>query len=141
MTKKCSAPTPVSVTAAHSREFRLRVSIAIAPILMISLTACADPIRLQLTRKDMWPGDGGKAVEIVNTGSKPINIKKVTINDRTDCPATLFTINDNLIKDSQANFTGPIKVGDKITYFSSCRIIRTTVETDQGTETYSFASY
>jgi hypothetical protein len=83
----------------------------------------------------MWPGDGGKALDITNVGSTPITITKITINDRADCPIH-FAFNDDITK--QPNPKGKLDVGEKATYSSSCRIIRAKVETDQGSETFSF---
>jgi hypothetical protein len=76
-------------------------------------------------------------IVIGNMGSKPIKIMGVEVDDRADCtihlPLTLFTDPNNLEFSARE-----LKVGDEIELVSSCKIIRTTIATDQGSATYSF---
>jgi hypothetical protein len=102
--------------------------ILIAVILAVNESS---GVKLELTRRNMFDIlEDGRAIEIVNAGTKPIKIAKIIINDRADCSAEPFGGYDYK--------TTAMKVGDKFTVVSSCLIIRANVETDQGSETYSF---
>jgi hypothetical protein len=65
---------------------------------------------------------------IQNVGDKPVQIKGITINDRADCKVIdLLPIADAL------------KVGDSRLLMTSCEVVRTTITTADGTETYYFS--
>jgi hypothetical protein len=126
------------MTAEQKSKWRwLKIGAGIVAVVFaaIRLLGTNSP-ELELTRAEMWPGDGGKALDITNVGSKPITITKITINDRADC-SVHFAFNDDITK--QPNPKGALDVGEKATYSSSCRIVRARVDTDQGSESYSFA--
>ena len=125
------------MTAEQKSKWRwLKISTGIVAAVLVAIRLLnTNSLDLELARAEMWPGDGGKALDITNVGSKPITIVKIMINDRADCPIR-FAFNDDITK--QPNPKGTLEVGEQATYASSCPIIRAKVETDQGSETYSF---
>jgi hypothetical protein len=89
---------------------------------------------LELVRRDLFDAArDGRVLELTNTGSKPVIIVGMTINDRTDCKISRFSF-----VDGSPLFPSTLKIGDQVSFVSSCQIIRVMVDTDQGTETYSF---
>jgi hypothetical protein len=135
MTEQASvSPPPVPGVNAKPKNkwrwLRIAAGIIVGGFLIIRLVGSASSPELQLTRMGAFMNDDGKAIAIVNTGTKPIKITKITINDRVDC--------------SHSRIMGPdyeklpIQIGDKITLISSCLIVRADVETDQGSGAYSF---
>jgi uncharacterized membrane protein len=125
------------MTAEQKSKWRwLKIIVgSVAAVLVAIHFLSTNSLELELTRVEMWPGDGGKALDITNVGSKPITIMKITINDRADC-SVHFAFNDDITK--KPSPSGTLEVGEKATYSSSCPIIRAKVETDQGSETFSF---
>ena len=93
-------------------------------------------VELELIRKGLLFEEQGNAVEIVNVGSKPVKITGMSINDRVDC-----TINGTALFSEGIDkkpLPAELKVGDRLAIWSSCRIIRVTIETGIGSNTYSF---
>jgi hypothetical protein len=128
-----SPPPAPSVNTKPKKKWRwLRIiaGIIVGGLLIIRLVGGTSSPELQLTRMGAFMNDDGKAMAIVNTGTKPIKITKITINDRADCSPSRI-IGPNYEK-------SPIQIGDKITLISLCLIVRADVETDQGSGTYSF---
>jgi uncharacterized membrane protein len=125
------------MTAEQKSKWRwLKIIVgSVAALFVVIRLLGTNSLELELTRAEMWPGDGGKALDITNVGSKPITVTKITINDRADC-SVRFAFNDDITK--QPNPKGTLDVGEKVTFSSSCRIVRARVETDQGSEVYSF---
>lgn len=116
------------------RAFKIFGAIAFVIILALKLAGGSNSLDLELTRRNLFDiNHDGRAMDLVNTGTGPVSITKIIINDRSDCEV------------SELNFVNPrksmpweLKVGDKITLRSSCRIIRATIETDHASSTYSF---
>jgi hypothetical protein len=130
------------------RWLKIIVGICVALFLAVSLLGISNSPKLELRRIGAYLADDGKMIEITNVGTKPVTITKVTINDRSDCSVqTLAQVFDSTgrmasgakpdAKNDQFS-SSTFKVGDKVSYASSCRVIRATVDTDQGTGTYSF---
>jgi hypothetical protein len=72
---------------------------------------------------------------IRNVGTRPIRLLDVTVNERNECKPYLGGL---------LGLGGPfepkeLKVGDWVMLSSSCSIVRTTVRTEAGSSTYSFA--
>lgn len=72
-------------------------------------------------------------VQIVNSGTKPIEITSVKINDRDDCRVRTMTTN---IAPAFVPFT--LDIGDGDTIVGNCRVLRITVVAKSGTATYEF---
>jgi hypothetical protein len=136
MSEQAAAPPPLPSNLAEPKKKwgRWRVAlIVIAGVVFIFRLISSSP-DLELTRTGLLFDGDGYAVEIVNTGSKTTTIKAVQINDRTDCSVVSGMMQGDEFKPVS------LKIGDKLTLISSCRIIRVNVETDTGSGTYSFSS-
>ena len=115
------------------RWLKIIVGIGAALFLAINLLGIANSPKLELTRQGAVFANDGMAVEVTNVGSGPVRIDAMTINDRTDCKAGPLTFGKG-----GGNFPVELKVGDKQMFIASCRVIRVSVETDQGSNAYSF---
>jgi hypothetical protein len=125
-----SVPNANAKPKSKWRWLRILGGIIVGGFLIIRLVGNANSPDLELTRLGALMNDDGKAIAIVNTGTKPIKITKITINDRVDCAPSRIMGPDYE--------KSPVQIGDKITLISSCLIVRADVETDQGPGTYSF---
>jgi hypothetical protein len=140
MSQQASAvPPPVPTSPATPKKKRgwlkLTLIIIAGAIFVLGISGSYNSVDLELTRKGVLFDGDGYAVEIVNTGSKTTTIKGVQINDRTDC-----SIASGMMQGDEFKPPVSLKIGDKLTLISSCRIIRVNVETDTGSGTYSFSS-
>jgi hypothetical protein len=77
--------------------------------------------------------DRNGTVIVTNTGSKPIEIKSVVVNDRKDCD-----VGGGFMPGLGAFRPQTLKVGDRTLVNSMCNIVRVTFETNRGTGTYTF---
>jgi hypothetical protein len=133
-----SAPPPIPSVASNPKSKWRWVKIAIGTIaagfLAIGIVGSYNPVNLELVRRDLFDAQhDGKVLEITNTGSKPVKLIRITINDRPDC--TIYRLS---FVDNSPLFPSSLKIGDQVTLAGSCQIIRAAVETDLGTNTYSF---
>jgi hypothetical protein len=118
------------------RWFKLTAGLILGLVVLLKLAAGYNPVELELHRANLFDAArDGQAVEIINVGKDLIKIMNITVNERADCTLSRVSFVDGS-KPLPAN----LKVGDKITLMSSCRIIRATVETDKGSRTYSLAN-
>jgi hypothetical protein len=117
------------------RWLKITCGIIIAVFLALRLLGSTNinASELELRRSGAFRNDDGQAVEVLNIGTKSIKINGMTINDRDDCKAGPLRLGP-----AGGDFPVELKVGDKVMIISSCRIIRAAVETDQGSNTYSF---
>jgi hypothetical protein len=111
-----------------------------------SIASNASAVELEVTRK----GEGaleGLNIEIINVDTKPIKITKITVNDRPDCGLRTYAQTGRFGMPLAGKERDPVadqfqesnlKVGDGVLYVGACRIIRATVETDLGSQTYTF---
>ena len=72
-------------------------------------------------------------VIVTNTGDQPISIKSVIVNNRKDCD-----VGGGFMPGFGAFRPKTLKVGDRTFVNSLCNIVRVTIDTDQGSATYSF---
>ncbi|MCG2633071.1 hypothetical protein L6654_41715 [Bradyrhizobium sp. WYCCWR 13023] len=87
----------------------------------------------EIRRVDFAVRGDGASLEIVNTGHSPITIQAVNINQRADCRVGfLMPVN--------GTFPYALQVGDKISTYGSCRVIRAEIVTNKGLVVYSFAN-
>jgi hypothetical protein len=140
MTENFAAPPPIPTTSAKPRHkwrwLRITVGMVGAGFLAIGILGSYNPIDLELRRRDLFDAArDGKVLEITNVGRKPITLVSLTINDRPDC--NVYRL-DAILGNSKPLFPSILNVGDKVSISGSCQIIRATVETDQGSNTYSF---
>jgi hypothetical protein len=111
--------------------------IVIVVIFLPSIKIPIEPsVELELTRKGALFEEQGNAVEILNVGSKPVKITGMLINDRADCTISGMSIFTEGV--DRKPLPTELKVGDTLAILSSCRIIRVAIETDIGSQTYSF---
>jgi hypothetical protein len=127
-------PTAASKPKSKWRWLKIVIGIIAAGFLAIGLLGSYNPVNLELIRRDLFDAQhDGKVLEITNAGSKPVKIISITINDRPDC--TIYRLS---FVDNSPLFPSTLKIGDRVTLASSCQIIRATVETDLGSNNYSF---
>ncbi len=120
----------------HTLSTALSIIVIIAiffPVINIPIEPSMD---LELTRKGLLFEDEGNALEILNVGSKQIEITGMSINDRVDCAINGISIFAEGV--AKRPLPRELKVGDSLSIWSTCRIIRITIETDTGSKTYSF---
>jgi hypothetical protein len=116
------------------RWFKITAGLILGIVVLLKLIGSYNPVELELSRANLFDADrDGKALEVLNVGKAPIKITNITINERADC-----TLSRLSFVDGSKLLPADLKVGDKIALMSSCRIIRASVETDQGPNTYSF---
>jgi hypothetical protein len=74
----------------------------------------------------------GTYIKITNVGDDVMTVRTVTVNGRAECvkPAVFPVITEPLPQ--------TIKVGEAVVSFSECPLVRVLVETDRGSETYTF---
>jgi len=137
MSEQASVPPPLPSNLAQPKSSwgRWRIALVLIAGIIFALRFIGSSPDLELTRKGLLFDGDGQAVEIVNTGSKTATIKAVQINDRTDC-----SLASGMLQGDEFKPPVSLKIGDKLTLISSCRIIRVNVETDSGSGTYSFSS-
>jgi hypothetical protein len=125
-----SPPPTASEPTKTRRRWRIILGVLLGLLLIAKIITSYDPVALDVSVRY-------NRLKIGNVGSKPIKITGVEINQRTDCTVTLplglFT-DPNKLEFS----TRELKVGDEIELVSTCKIVRALVETDQGSESYSF---
>jgi len=133
-----SAPPPIpSIASKAKRKWRwLKTILGIlaAGFLVVRILGSYNPMDLELDRRDLFDAaHDGKVLEMTNVGSKPVKLVRIAINDRPDCNVSRLSFVDN-----SPLFPSILKIGDKLSLLSSCQVVRATVETDQGSSTYSF---
>ena len=135
MSEQTPAPPPMPVIKTNPNDkwrwLKITIGIVAAGFLVIRLLGSSNSLPLELTRKSIIDRvQDGKIVEVVNVGSKPITITNVNINDRNDCAVFSPTEQFQAIT---------LKIGDVKLFVSACRIVRVTVQTTDGSATYSFS--
>jgi hypothetical protein len=134
MTNYADLNAPAKVTRwTKWRWVRFIIGMAAGGFLLLNLLGGFNSPKLEVRRIGAILASDGLALLVLNVGTKPITIRSMTVNDRADCTVERISYG-----------TGPnplpakLKVGDKIMLLSSCRVIRASVQTDQGSNTYSF---
>jgi hypothetical protein len=144
MTDQTATPPPVPPIKKSARFKKTRIILFTIAILWLGsrLLSHLDLSALGSPNLDVQL-DGSNSVILVNTGSKPVTIKGVTVNDRSDCKTatTYFDIKDGRVLGENFKFESTkLKVGDKLpVYIRGCNVIRAEIETDQGSVTYTFS--
>lgn len=125
-----ASPPPPLPKKRSWKWLKVTVWTALAVVLLLKLFASFSSLDLELTRKNAFRGDDGKALEVTNVGRSPITITDIIINERGDCTTAA---------DPTQKFKPlTLRVGDKKVLFSDCQIVRATVQSDLGSGTYSF---
>lgn len=133
-----NSPPPIIVANAAKpkskwRWLKIIVGTVAGALLVISLLGSLNSPKLEVRRIGAILATDGLGLEVLNVGTKPITVSAVTVNDRIDCKVQRMSLGTD-----PNPFPAELKVGDKIMLFSTCRIIRAAVGTDQGSNTYSF---
>ena len=130
-------PLPSAATKPKAKWWKFAIVILAAGFLLLRLlVSISDSVDLELRRRDLFDAArDGKVLEITNVGRKPITLVSLTINDRADCKVYRL---DAILGNSKPLFPSVLNVGDKVSISGTCQIIRATVETDQGSKSYSF---
>lgn len=137
MSEQVSVPPPIPSVSKPKRRWRwlkALLGILAAGFLVVRIFGSYHSVDLELVRRDLFDAaHDGKVLEMTNVDSKPIKLLRITINDRPDCSVSRLSFVDN-----SPLFPTVMRVGDQLSLMSSCQIVRATVETDQGSNTYSF---
>lgn len=88
----------------------------------------------EVRRKDLLFKGDGLEMDIANVGKSAIAIKGIRINERSDCSV----IRSFMLGAQDLKLPMKLEIGDQIRVRSSCRIIRSQIDTDKGSVTYSF---
>jgi hypothetical protein len=109
---------------------------AVATLIFIVMLALSSEDSLSLTVQ-VVPNPLAQIVVATNSGSKPITIQNITVNERKECTS------NKMLRDLSVMFGGgifPVKlgVGDSTRIAAGCTVVRVLIESDQGSETYSF---
>jgi hypothetical protein len=140
MTEQLTARPPIPTTTTKPtgkwRWLKITIGIVAAGFLAIGILGSYNPVDLELRRRDLFDAArDGKVLEITNVGRNPIKLVSLTINDRPDC--NVYRL-DAILGNNEPLFPSTLNVGDKVSISGSCQIIRAVVETDRGSNTYSF---
>jgi hypothetical protein len=138
MSEQTSMPPPLPPIASKPKRrwgwLKVAAAIVIGTLLVLRLLGSYNPIDLELVRRDLFDAArDGRVLEVTNTGSNPVRLTSMSINDRPDCSISRLSFVD----DSPV-YPSTLKIGDRLSLVSSCQIIRVTVDTDQGSRVYSF---
>ena len=137
MTEQIAVPPPLP-TGARSRWKWLKILIGVvaALFLVIRLLGSYGAPDLELVRRDLFDAaHDGKVLEVTNVGKKPIKLISLMVNDRPDCKVYQL---DAVLGNAKPLFPSTLNIGDEVSITGSCQIIKATVETDQGSSSYSF---
>jgi hypothetical protein len=137
MTEQAAAPPALPTNNVKPKSkwrwLKIAVGITAAGFLVIGILGSYNSPDLELTRRDLFDAaHDGKVLDITNAGSKPLKVVGIKINDRSDCSLSRLSFVDG------STVPAVLKIGDQLSLISSCQIVRVTVETDQGSNTYSF---
>ena len=138
MTDQTASPPPLPGPAKKPKAkwWKFAIAILAGGFLLLRLLASINSVDLELRRTDLFDAArDGKVLEITNVGRKPITLVSLTINDRADCKVYRL---DAILGNNKPLFPALLNVGDKVSISGTCQVIRATVETDQGSSTYSF---
>jgi hypothetical protein len=140
MSEYTSAPPPLppiaSTPKSKWRWLKIAVGTIAAAFLATGVIGSYSSDNLEFVRRDLFDAArDGKVLEITNVGSKPIKLMTLKVNDRLDC--TVHRL-DAILGNATPLFPSTLSVGDKLSISGSCRIVKVTVETDQGFNSYSF---
>jgi len=136
MTEQTSnSPPPIPTESTKQKSKWRGLTIAAAIVLgavfafkIASSSSSSVDLELTLTHSSRT------IVDVINVGSKPIRITNVTINDRADCLVYRRSLKSENFVPTE------LQVGDQLSLFSPCRIVRATVETNNGARTYTFGN-
>jgi hypothetical protein len=126
-----SSPPPTAPTPPTTWPLlKIILGVLLGLLLIATIITSYDPVILDVSVKY-------NRLTLGNVGSRPIKVTGVEINERTDCTVTLPL---GLFTDPNKLAFSPreLKVGDEIEPVSTCKIARAQIETDQGSEIYSF---
>jgi hypothetical protein len=130
-----------------TRRSRSRFSYVRAAVLMVCSfnVKAASPADLEVNVQK-----NSNSFFVVNSGSKPILILGVKINDRSDCK-TGTALGSGSMTGVLTFVPRELKVGDQMLVYNrlganssfddGCKLIRAEVETDQGSKTFTFVPF
>jgi hypothetical protein len=130
-------PIALTINGPHKTWWRIGSAIVLVLGLLIAYGGANGALDLDLKRSDFFFRDDGKALRIINTGTQPITIAKLSINNRKDCKASAFVAPAGE-KEVDDLLPWELKIGDQFTMHSSCRVIRVEIGAKQGSQGYEF---
>jgi len=126
---------PDAAAKPKAKWWKIVVAVLGGGILLLGVLARLNSVALEVRRIDLMFRDDGKVLEITNVGKTTISITGVIANDRTDCRLTKLA----LIQGQERPYPIQLKIGETQSFAGTCRVVRATVETDQGSESYTFS--
>jgi hypothetical protein len=143
MTDQTVVPPPLPPAVKKPARFKkTRIVLFTIAILWIGsrlfshldLSALGSPdLKVQIA-DEILNGDNLE-LQITNAWDKPVTITGIAINNRQDCQVFGMAA---LNGDKTPLFPRTLKVGDELIVLSSCKVIRAEIQTDKGSDTYSF---
>lgn len=119
-------PLPTLHKRPTNKAIWATVLICAASAIGLALLTLMQPDELKVVVND------GVVLNVWNIGHQPIEVRRISINGREDCKLRtgLFVGED----------FAPVqlRVGDRAHWFSSCRVVRATIQTSSGVATYTF---
>jgi hypothetical protein len=132
---KMPSQAPIAPTSKRTHKTWWYAVSAIALIgVLFAAGGGSTNMGLDVTRSDWLMRGDGRALKVVNSGTTPIIINKLSVNGREDCK--LFSLLPN--KEASELLPYELKVGDQFRLNSSCQLIRVEISTKDGSATYEF---
>jgi hypothetical protein len=115
-------------------KIAILITLAVVVTSLILIVTSEDSLELQV---EAIPNPLAQIVVVTNSGSKPITIQSITVNERKDCTS------NSMLRDLSVMFGGgvfPVKlgVGDSTRIAAGCTVVRVLIQSDRGSETYDF---
>jgi hypothetical protein len=127
-------PLPATTSKRKCTSVKIIVGAIAGSFLVIALLGSTNSPSLEVRRRDAIIRDDRQELEVLNVGTKPLTITKIAINERDDCSVHRYPLTNDV-----RPLPAELKVGDRLILYSSCQVIRAAIETDQGSNTYSFS--
>jgi hypothetical protein len=125
-------PPPIPAESAIETKprwswWKITLAVIFCAVFVLKILGSYKPIELEVRRTGLINAATGNMIEVLNVGGKPITITNVTINERTDC------------RQNQKSESVTLKVGENTFFSGTCFIVRATIETSDGSASYSFS--
>jgi hypothetical protein len=118
----------------HRKWWYVGLAIAVLIGLFIAGGDSTGSLGLDVKRSDWLRRGDGLVLQVINSGTRPITVTGLSVNDREDCK--LFSLLPN--KEASELLPYELKVGDQFRLNGSCRLIRVEIRTTSGSGTFEF---
>ena len=93
-------------------------------VVLLAFLGSDSDVDLRVVLRDGLDRGDRNALFVTNVGKHPVTITDIVVNDRKDC--------------SVVTLPKTLQIGDEGLFASSCKVVRITVVTDGGQESFSF---